>query len=72
MFSFIYLQCKLTDLFILYFFIQKVYTKKKLFNKKGYKVMYKGSNCDRKSQLSEIMTKPLNPCAVDCVLFETY
>ena len=24
--------------------------------------MYKGSNCDRKSQLSEILTEPLNPC----------
>ncbi len=23
--------------------------------------MYKGSNCDRKSQFSEILTKPLNP-----------
>jgi len=33
--------------------------------------MYKGSNCDRKSQLSEILTEPLNPrgavnsCIVD-------
>jgi len=26
--------------------------------------MYKGSNCDRKSQLSEILTEPLNPRAV--------
>ena len=24
-------------------------------------IMYKGSNCDRKSQLSEILTEPLNP-----------
>ena len=23
--------------------------------------MYKGLNCDRKSQLSEILTEPLNP-----------
>ena len=23
--------------------------------------MYRGSNCDRKSQLSEILTEPLNP-----------
>ena len=23
--------------------------------------MYKGSNCDRKSQLSGILTEPLNP-----------
>ena len=52
---------KLTDLFILYFFIQNIYTNKKLFKKKGYKVMYKGSNCDRKSQLSEKLTEPLNP-----------
>ena len=28
---------------------------------KGYKIMQKGSNCDRKSQLSEILTEPLNP-----------
>ena len=31
------------------------------FRKKDYKVMYKGSNWDRKSQLSEILTEPLNP-----------
>ena len=24
--------------------------------------MFKGSNCDRKSQLSGISTEPLNPC----------
>ena len=52
---------KLTDLFILYFFIQNVYANKKLFKKKGYKVMSNGSNCDRKSQLYEILTEPLNP-----------
>ena len=52
---------KVTDLFILYFFIQNVYTNKKLFKNKGYKVMYNGSNCVRKSQLSEILTEPLNP-----------
>jgi len=52
---------KLTDLFILYFFIQNVYANKKLFQKKGYKVMYKGSNCDQKSQHSEILTEPLKP-----------
>ena len=28
---------------------------------KGYKIMQKGSNCDRKSQFSEILTEPLNP-----------
>ena len=46
---------KLTDLFILYFFIQNVHANKKVFKKKGYKIMYKVSNCDRKSQLSEIL-----------------
>ena len=33
---------------------------KKVFKKKGYKIMYEGLNCDRKSQLSEILTEPLN------------
>ena len=32
---------------------------KKLFKKKGYSNMYKGSKCDRKSQLSEILTELL-------------
>ena len=49
---------KITDLYILYFFIQIVYANKKLFQKKGYKIMCKGSNCDQKS---EILTEPLNP-----------
>jgi len=44
---------KLTDFFILYFFIQNVYANKKVEKKKGYKIMYEGSNCDRKSQLSK-------------------
>ena len=48
---------KLTDFFILCFFIQNAYANKKLFQKKGYKIMYKGSNCDQKSQLSEILTE---------------
>ena len=63
--AFVYISTifKLTDLFILYFFIQNVYANKKWIKKKGYKVMYKGSNCDRKSQLSEILTEPLNPRA---------
>ena len=52
---------KLTDLFILYFFIQNLHADKKLFKNKGYKTMYEGSNCDRKPQLSEILTEPLNP-----------
>ena len=33
----------------------------KKYLKKGYKIMYEGSNCDRKSQLSEILTEPFNP-----------
>ena len=49
---------KLTDLFIFYFFIQNVNA-----DKNGYKIMYNGSNCDRKSQLSEKLTEPLNPRA---------
>ena len=47
---------KLTDLFILHFFIQNVYA-----DKKGFKITYKGSNYYRKWQLSEILTAPLNP-----------
>ena len=54
---------KLTDLFIFYFFVQNVYANKKLYQKKGYKIIYKGSNCDQKSQLSEILPEPLNPRA---------
>ena len=27
--------------------------------------MFSGSNCDRKSQLSEILTEPLNPCGLN-------
>ena len=53
---------KLTDLFILYFSF-KMY----MPTKKGDKIMYKGSNCGRKSQLSEILTEPLNPR--DTVMF---
>ena len=40
-------------LFII-FFIQNVYTDKKVL-KKGLKIMHNGSNCDRKSQLSDIL-----------------
>ena len=39
----------------------KSYLRKKAIKLCMYKVMYKGSNCDRKSQLSEILTEPLNP-----------
>jgi len=49
-----------TDLFILYIFIQNAYAKKKYF-KKGLQIMFNGSNCDRKLQLSRILTEPLNP-----------
>ena len=34
---------------------------KNYFRRKGYTIMYKGSNCNQKSQLSEILTEPLNP-----------
>ena len=40
------------DSFVLYFLIQNVYADKNAFKKKGLKIMYNGSNCDRKSQLS--------------------
>ena len=55
---------KLTDLLILYFFIQNVYANKKVFCNKGQNIMYKGSNCDRKSQFPETLTEPLNPRVV--------
>ena len=29
--------------------------------------MYRWSNCDRKSQLSEILTEPLNPSGSGCL-----
>ena len=32
--------------------------------------MQKGLNCDRKSQLSEILTEPLNPRGVELVLWK--
>ena len=53
-----------TDLFSLYIFIQNAYANKKVFEKKANKlflIMFNGSNCDRKSQLSGILTVPLNP-----------
>jgi len=46
---------------MLYIFIQNDYANKKVFNRKGYQIMFNGSNCDRKSQLSGILTEPLNP-----------
>ena len=55
---------KLTDLFILYFFIQNVYADKKVFKQKGKNIMYSDQNFDPKSQLSEILTERSNPCDV--------
>ena len=43
------------------FFIQNIYADKKVLKKNGLKIMYRGLNCDRKSQLSEILTELLNP-----------
>ena len=34
---------------------------KKYLRKKANKIMYNGSNCDQKSQLSKILTEPSNP-----------
>ena len=48
-------------MFILYFFIQNVYSDKNVFKKKGKKNLFNGSNSDRKSQVSGILTEPLNP-----------
>ena len=50
-----------TDFFILYFFIQNAYADKTVFKKNGLQIMFNESNCDRKSQLSGILTEPLNP-----------
>ena len=50
-----------TDLFMFYIFILNAYANKKVFKKKGWKIMFNGSNCDRKSHLSGILTEPLNP-----------
>ena len=33
--------------------------------------MFNGSNCDRKSQLSGILTEPINPCASG-IIFRKY
>ena len=47
---------------LFYTFSFKMYMPtKKIFKIKGNKIMFKGSNCDRKSQFSEILTEPLNP-----------
>ena len=34
--------------------------------------MFRGSNCDRKSQLSGILTEPLNPRALHILLFRYF
>ena len=49
------------DLFIYTFPFKMYMPTKKSLKQKGYKIMYNGSNFDRKSQLSEILTEPLNP-----------
>ena len=46
---------------MLYIFIQNAYVNKKVLKKKGEQIMFNGSNCDRKSQFSGILTEPLNP-----------
>ena len=38
---------------------------KKYLIKKAEQIMFNGSNCDRKSQLSGILTEPLNPRSRD-------
>ena len=62
----------LTDLFILYFFLQNAYADKKVFLKKKLKNVFNGSNCDRKSQRSGIMTEPLNPHDMQPENFKIY
>jgi len=62
---------RLTDLFILYFFILNVYADKKVFKIKGYKIIKKESYCDRKSKFSEILTEPLNLRAAVICCFVT-
>ena len=53
----------LTDWFILYFFIQNSSANK--IRKNGKEIIFNGLICDRKSQLSGILTNPLNPRAFD-------
>ena len=48
---------RLTDLLILYFFIQNINANKKIFWIKSYEIMFNGSNCDRNSQFFEILTE---------------
>ena len=38
---------------------------KKYLRKKDYTIMFNGSNCDRKSKLSGLLTEPLNPRGMD-------
>ena len=53
---------KLTDFFIPYTFSFQMYmSSKKCLGKKAIKNMFNGSNWVKKSQISGILTKPLNP-----------
>ena len=47
---------------------------KKVLKKKGYKIMFNGSNCDRKSQLSGILTGTFNPrdSKIETLLYDYY
>ena len=50
---------------VLYFFIKNVrICRQRKYLRKKAKKMFNGSNCDRKSQLSGILTEPLNPRGV--------
>ena len=56
-----------TDLFITYIFIQNAYADIKVSKEKGLQILFNRSNCDLKSQLSGILTEPLNPLeALSC------
>ena len=49
---------------MVYIFIQNAYADKILLDGKGSQIMFNGSNGDTKSQLSGILTEPLNPSDV--------
>ena len=46
---------------LFYTFHSKRISRQKSISEKRLKKFKRGLNCDRKSQLSEILTKPLNP-----------
>ena len=53
---------KLTDLFVIYFLLKVYMPAKKYLRKKAEKLCLIGRrNCDGKSQLSGILTEPINP-----------